>query len=457
MHSHSLKNSPMSDVLAGRVDNRISRYAAGCTGIVCALSGGADSVSMLFLLKSVLPSHNISLSACHVNHNLRGAESDRDEEFCRQLCKRLDIEFFCESVDVEGLVRRTGASTEEAARELRYKALLSHVGDNMLLATAHNADDNAETVLFNMIRGTGLKGLCGIPAKRERIIRPILDIRRYEVEEYLRELGEPYVTDSTNLTDDYSRNKIRHILIPAAETINSGAVEAIDRLSRIVAENEDYFAEILADVSGDLRRYPAAVQKRFISAFLDENHIPADNRRINEISSCINEGNGKICVSCGTYVTVKNGELSVQKDEDIPDISIKIDTSVTDITAELAEYDKKVTIICGKGEIFPPDGKVNKNLTNNVLDCGKIRGTVYLRNRREGDRIAFAGRGFHKSVRKYFNELRLSDKERRTALFLEDSTGLIWSEFGGIAEGVRPDENTGDDCYMYIKVSPAEG
>ncbi|MCR5807749.1 MAG: tRNA lysidine(34) synthetase TilS [Oscillospiraceae bacterium] len=454
MNSHSPKNSPMSDILAARVEHRISGYAAGCRGIVCALSGGADSVSMLFLLKTVLPPHDISLSACHVNHNLRGAESDRDEEFCRKLCQRLGIEFFSESVDVAALVRKTGASTEEAARELRYKALLSHVGADMLLATAHNADDNAETVLFNMIRGTGLRGLCGIPARRDSIIRPILDIRRAEVEKYLSELGETYVTDSTNLTDDYSRNRIRHILIPAAEGINSGAVDAIDRLAAIVTETEEYFSEVLSGVSGDLRRYPAAVRKRFISRLLDDNHIPADNRRINETDRCITAGNGKICVSDGVYLRVMNGELSLQKDEDIPDISVKIDTPLTGFTAELAEYDKKVTIICGKGEIFPPHDKVNKNLTNNVLDCGKIRGTVYLRNRREGDRIAFAGRGFHKSVRKYFNELKLTERERRTALFLEDSTGIIWSEYGGIAEGVRPDENTGDDRYILIKVSP---
>ena len=167
--------------------------------VTVALSGGADSMALLSVMCALAERLSVSVSAMHINHCIRGAESDSDEEFCRRSCADMGVPFSAVRVDVPAHVKATGLSTEEAARELRYEALF---GCDGLIATAHNMCDNAETVLFNITRGTGIRGICGIPYVRGRIIRPLLDVSREEIEAYLAEKGLSYVTDSTNLSDD---------------------------------------------------------------------------------------------------------------------------------------------------------------------------------------------------------------------------------------------------------------
>ena len=173
--------------------------------VIVAFSGGADSVSLLLVLKEL----GYRVLAVHVNHNLRADESKRDENFCRDMCKRLNIDFFCENVDVYSCCKENKLSIEQGARELRYGALNKYA-KNIKIATAHNISDSIETTIFNLSRGTGLKGLCGISVKRENIIRPILYCSREEIESYIQEQNESYVEDSTNKEVVYTRNKIRH-------------------------------------------------------------------------------------------------------------------------------------------------------------------------------------------------------------------------------------------------------
>ena len=180
--------------------------------VTVALSGGADSVSLLHILYELRDELGITLSAAHLNHMIRGDEALRDENFARQECEKLGIPFFCERADVPKYAKEHRVSTELAAREIRYE-FLSNVSDG-LIATAHTASDNIETIIFNLARGTGLKGLCGIPPVRENIIRPLIFCTREEIEAYCSANRLSYVTDSTNLSDDYSRNKIRHTIVP---------------------------------------------------------------------------------------------------------------------------------------------------------------------------------------------------------------------------------------------------
>ena len=177
--------------------------------VTVGLSGGADSVALLCVLKELENDLDIKISACHINHCLRGEESDRDQKFCEQLCLKLDVPFSSIAVDVTGYCRKNKVSTEEGARILRYNALLDVCKGNKL-ATAHTLSDNAETVIINMVRGSALDGLCGIPPVRGNIIRPLIGCSRAEVESYLDALGQQYVTDSSNLTDDYRRNKMSY-------------------------------------------------------------------------------------------------------------------------------------------------------------------------------------------------------------------------------------------------------
>ena len=193
--------------------------------VCCALSGGADSVCLLACLREM---PGITLSAVHIQHNLRGDESRRDEDFCRTLCENWGIPLTVISVDVRDYAAAHRLSVETAARECRYAAFETLACDH--IATAHTASDQLETVLFRMARGAGLRGLCGIPERRGSFIRPLLYATRTEIEAFLRERGLSCVTDSSNLSDDYSRNFIRHHIVPAMQQLNPGAEQNTARM-----------------------------------------------------------------------------------------------------------------------------------------------------------------------------------------------------------------------------------
>ena len=203
-----------------RIIGSIDTYSMlkGGERVTAALSGGADSVCLLLVLKELEEKYNIKVYAVHVNHCIRGEESDRDEHFCRDLCRKLGVELTVRRIDVPAYAADNKRSLEEAARDIRY-SVFAEVASGGKLATAHTASDSAETVILNLARGTGLKGICGIPPVRDNIIRPLIDVTRNDVENYLLKRGQNFITDSTNLSVDYTRNRIRpvsytHLTLP---------------------------------------------------------------------------------------------------------------------------------------------------------------------------------------------------------------------------------------------------
>ena len=190
--------------------------------VLCAVSGGADSVCLLHSCLRLARGGDTTVCAAHYNHCLRGGESDRDERFVRSLCASLGVELRVGRGDVAAYARGRGMGTEEAARELRY-AFLEEAADELgcgYILTAHNADDNAETMLMALVRGSGPRGLAGIPPRRGRILRPMLGATRAEIEAYLAENGLEHVEDSTNECTDYTRNRIRKLCMPVLREIN---------------------------------------------------------------------------------------------------------------------------------------------------------------------------------------------------------------------------------------------
>lgn len=416
--------------------------------VIAGLSGGADSVCLLRLLSDLSNDMDFTLCAVHVNHCLRDEESDRDQRFCEELCAKLDIPIAVYRVNVSEYAAKTGKSTEEAARILRYDAFeqaAEHFGGG-LTATAHNSGDNAETVLFNIIRGTGLKGMCGIPYVRGSIIRPLLDISREEIEGYLSEIGQDFVTDSTNLTEDYSRNKIRRIILPMLREINPGADKALCRLSRCAREDEAFLSEITekADIT-NISDYPPSVRKRFIRKLFEENKVPVDSMHIEEIDNAL--------ISCRkTRVNIKEDIFAVTDGKTVriekQEIKNPFETAVVfghNYTVDIPEYDKQVIIERLHDDIFQNEGIVNEKLTNNLVNCDKIQGVVVLRNKRDGDSIRLARRDCTTKLKKLYNSLKLPQNERQTALVMEDEEGIIWSEYGGVCGRVCP-ENGGSGC-----------
>jgi len=207
--------------------------------IAVGFSGGADSVCLLSVLAGLRQLLKADLTAVHVNHGIRGEEADRDEAFCREFCEAGNIPFQSIFVDVPALAREKGLSTEEAARILRYEALEKAAGENGLIAVAHHGDDQAETILFQLLRGSGLKGLSGMQYRRDRIIRPLLDLSGKEIRAWVSERELPFVTDSTNMDDDYARNRIRNVILPELEKINEKAALHLQEAGKKAAQAEE--------------------------------------------------------------------------------------------------------------------------------------------------------------------------------------------------------------------------
>ncbi|MDY3944446.1 MAG: tRNA lysidine(34) synthetase TilS [Prevotella sp.] len=214
---------------------------------IVALSGGADSVSLLFVLKHLEHELGIGVEAAHCNFHLRGAESVRDEEFCKQLCDRLSVPLHLIHFDTQAYADLHRVSIEMAARDLRYGYFenLRRDIEAQDICVAHHRDDSVETVLLNLVRGTGLRGLRGIQPRNGNIIRPLLSLSREDIVQYLDALGESYVTDSTNLHNDVKRNKIRLDVMPLLRELNPSVSQSIFESSLRVGEALKVFDEAM--------------------------------------------------------------------------------------------------------------------------------------------------------------------------------------------------------------------
>jgi tRNA(Ile)-lysidine synthase len=312
------------------------------------LSGGADSVTLLSVLLGLKQELGINVSAAHLNHCLRGEESDRDEQFVRELCNRLDVPLVYERADVKGFAERESLSIELAARKIRYE-FLERVSDGVI-ATAHTANDNIETVLHNMVRGSGLKGICGIPPKRGRFIRPLLEVTREEIEQYCERNGLGYCIDSTNKNTVYTRNFIRHSVVPNLVEVNSNAIKNVSQMSKILRDDADYLNKTAAnvletvrneeglDVEG-LKALHPAVASRCVALFYEQQvgKVP----ECTHVSSVLEllETNGKQSVQNDFFAVVKNGLLRFippVTHEKLPEVSVEKSGSIS--TAVLNLY-----------------------------------------------------------------------------------------------------------------------
>ncbi|MEW6117004.1 MAG: tRNA lysidine(34) synthetase TilS [Nitrospirota bacterium] len=239
--------------LLDHIKNTLRKYAMLSHGdiVLIGLSGGADSVCLLVVLDRIKAEYGITLSAAYIDHGLRPDETPREIAFCSALCSALGVPFFTQAIDVPSYAREKGLSTQEAARELRYRALetIARKRGATKIAVGHNADDQAETILMRLFRGSGPAGLSGIPPVRRDIIRPLIEIERSAIDDFLahsspdtiRHLSMPYVIDSSNLKHYYLRNKIRHVLMPVVRSINRDIVKTLSRTADIFRDEERYF------------------------------------------------------------------------------------------------------------------------------------------------------------------------------------------------------------------------
>ena len=375
--------------------------------VVCAVSGGADSVALLFAMYLLGPKLGITVEAAHFNHHLRGGESDRDAQFVKQLCDRLEIPLHAGG----GQVRAGKKGLEAAARDARYGFLRSIPGK---IATAHTADDNAETVLMHLVRGTGLKGLGGIAPVNGALIRPMLEITRQEVLDFLQEYNLQYVEDSTNSTEQFLRNRLRHQVIPLLKRENPRFARNVSAMALRLREDEqalaDRVSEELPDVPA-LRQMPGALRKRQLAAFLESCGVPepeAEHIRLAEglvfsdkpSASAAFPGDVTVCRNYDRLEKRRGGgelacvQLPCPGDLELPELGLRI-------------------VCC------PAESLSNSPERFCVIPVGKM----ILRSRQSGDRIELPGG--HKSLKKLFIDKKIPASCRQTVPVIADEKGIL--------------------------------
>lgn len=299
--------------------------------MLCAVSGGRDSVCLLHYLASVAPEHGFAVAAGHLNHRMR-PEAQRDEEFVRELCRSLGVECYTEAAPVYETAERWGLGVEETGRKLRYDFLF-RTADTIgaaRIATAHHAGDQAETVLLNLLRGTGPEGLGGIPPVRGRIVRPLLQTDRQEIEAYVQAQGLSFVEDSTNEDTRYARNRLRRQIWPQLRTVNPALNEAIGRTAEILRRENDYLDALAEErlpkqgASVDtaaLLAAPEALRPRMVRLLLDR--MPTGKKdvggvHIDAVLTLAERGCGTLDLPEGLRVVCRRGRLELRIKEAVP-------------------------------------------------------------------------------------------------------------------------------------------
>ena len=431
------------------------RYDLPAAGkIVVGLSGGADSVLLTRLL---LEKYGIErLCPVHIHHGIRGEEADRDEAFVRRFCEVLGLTPTVRHFDVPALAAESGEGIEECARRIRYECFSEASGEDGCIVTAHNADDNAETLLMNLTRGMGPKGACGIPWRRGNIYRPLLAVSRQEVELLCGYFGLEFIVDSTNLDTVYTRNRLRHSVLPQLKTVNPRMTEAVTRFTESMTLQQEYMtlqAEALLDAAKTRWGWRLSVLREAHPALLHcaLEIILQDAGRLSrehllEAERCVMQGGG---VSLpGVYLTAKQDTLTVT--------TAAAEPFCVPVLGELTPLPDGRTLFVSEKftENGKNSGKVHNLLFKNEPGCDRITNVAVIRTRREGDRFRPAGRGVGKSLKKLFNELHIPAAVRDRLLVLEVNGEIAWIESVGAAEGwTAEDKKT---AAGEIKILPAE-
>ena len=374
--------------------------------VIVALSGGADSVALLYGLFLMKEKLKITLEAAHFNHNLRGEESDRDENFCRQFCDRYDIPLHVG----RGSVCSGKKGLEAAARDARYGFFDMLPGK---IATAHTADDNAETILMRLVRGTGLKGLGGISPIRGRIVRPLLKATRREVLDFLEENCLTHVEDSSNGGDTFLRNRLRHHVMPLLVQENPRLAENLSAMAMTLRQDEEALAALTTREMNvkRLRELPAALRSRSVASFLERNGVQEpEAQHIGLVEKLIfsDKPSAKADLPGGVILTREYGELRVLQ----PALPLKTIRLPDEGSVDLLNVGLRVTVC--KAEH-----------TENAPDCFTVcpQGAVVLRCRHTGDEIRLSGGT--KSVKKLMIDRKIPAAQRFQIPVIADDTGIL--------------------------------
>lgn len=431
-----------------KVIDTINKYKMlnACKSVVVGLSGGADSVALTHFLLS----KNITVIAAHINHSLRGEESDRDEAFVREFCLKFNIKLFVLKVDLAKIAKESFEGLEECGRRIRYeyfnKILLET--SSQKIATAHNLNDSAETMLLNITRGTGINGLASIPPVRDNIIRPLLFCTRDEIEDYCKENNLDYVIDSSNLCNDYSRNKLRNLVVPVLKEMNPSFLNAVKRLSQSAIEDESFIDSLArkaltdADFDGSsflisvIKAQNVSIINRVIRISCQKSlDIALDYEKLLSVRELILNGktSKRVQIKGNFFAEIAYERICFKEIKEITNIFIEQEAKIGENILE-----DKSKIIINKYS----NKKINKNETKFLLDCDKIKGVLFIRNKKEADYFKPVGKQGGKTLKRLFIDTKIPKEKREQIILLCDEEQIIWVEGFGAADNKVADENT---------------
>ena len=433
--------------------------------VLLALSGGADSVCLLSCLLEDAKRRGYRVLAAHVHHGIRGAEADADEAFCRALCQGLDVPFFCHRADVPALARKRGQNLEECARDTRYEFFreLMEKENLAILATAHHADDQLETLLLHLARGTSGDGLCGIrpvrPFGNGFLTRPLLEISRAEILDYCKEMALPFVTDSTNADTSYARNRLRADVSPVLHDLNPRLSEAVTRLCADLSRDADFFKnqteEFLSrygtqdgiELEALKAAHPALASRVICQEFLEASGgIALSHHQVEAILALLMSSDPYASYDLPAHLCASKREGRLvfgkrQKNEDAP------------CYEQILHEGFNVLSHTGF-EIFMSPSLCPKNIYKNsirmCLFADTIKGKIYVRPRRAGDVILCGG--MHKDVRKLMSAKRVPLALRKSLPLLCDEDGILAIPSVAIRDGARAKDGTQNTVVIEIKL-----
>ena len=395
-----------------------------------ALSGGADSVALLLLLKET----GYQVHAAHCNFHLRGAESDRDEAFCMELCQGLGVELHRAHFDTREYAELHKVSIEMAARELRYKwfeQLREDIGAAGI-CVAHHRDDSVETVLLNLVRGTGLRGLTGIQPRNGHILRPLLCVSRAEIEDYLAKRGQKYVTDSTNLEADVLRNKVRLQVLPLLRELNPAVSDNIQRMAENVSEAQAVLDALLGDYKKRNILELRELEKFRSSEYVIYEWLKNYGFNGSQVRQLLDAECGGIVHSEQGYDVLKDRERLIVEPSLKPFKPVRIPEEGTYVLEGNARFMVRKTAVY-----------VSKEPLIATLDAAKVHFPLTVRRVEEGDSIQPYGMKGRKLLSDLMTDRKMTLFEKRRQLVVVDATGLVlWAVGLRVANSVAVSDST---------------
>ncbi len=459
------------DMLQRKVRAAIEKYGMLKKGdlVIVAVSGGPDSVALLHVLNSIKHLYGIDLHAAHFEHGIRGKESIEDMEFVKSLCGELGVALTVESGDVPSYARSEGLSLEHASRKLRYEFLERVMNERSAqrIATGHNANDQAETILLNLLRGAGFLGLGGIKVSLEgKIIRPLIEVKREEIEDYIREKGLKYRLDKSNLETHYERNRIRHILIPLIEReFNPAIVDILTRTATTFALLNDYLEQQVDNLMAACRKDNDArtvidLEKfntfapilrmlaiyRVIRSYEQEEQV-ATFDSVNAIMNLVehSRSGSRVDIGSGIVALKEFDNLVVGRDLAIAD-NYEMRLNVPGTTrVENAGCTIEIEIIKER----PTSAEIYRGGDAAYFDFERIDLPLIARNWREGDKLVPFGLGGSKKVHDIFIDEKIPISDRSKIPVICDREGILW--IAGVRRADRA--RITDETKTILKIS----